>query len=256
MGKAKQTWMRDTYSQNFDDWLESQYGCEQSELRDEDLKAYEVEYQNLYENRAEYDDEIYWQEQLDWYHFNNTPISIFNSQTTSVKELIKGKFQEDTMFSILVMSYAHVVASLESYLASTFINNVTNDPELIKKLVESDPEFGKRKFTLKEMYIQHSSINRTVTSYLQTLIFHRIEKVKPMFIDVFEFEFGDVEWLIKAVSIRHDCVHRAGLSKKGQKISLTTEDVIQLIEKSSSLVQKIERHIQMRENEKWRIPGA
>ena len=49
---------------------------------------------------------------------------------------------EQARFSFLVMMHAHVVSTIEGYLAGAFIHQVCNSEELTRKLVESDPEFS------------------------------------------------------------------------------------------------------------------
>ncbi|RUO70084.1 hypothetical protein [Pseudidiomarina salinarum] len=104
---------------------------------------------------------------------------------------------QETQFSLLAMLHGHIVAAVESYLASTFIHKVTNSEALIRKLIETDPVFSKIKFTLKEIYEKHENLPLPVASYLRDLIFHDIAKVKAMFTEVLGCDFCDITWLLK-----------------------------------------------------------
>lgn len=183
------------------------------------------------------------EEELDWLVESNDHLSIFHSQVRSVGQILDSSIDATARFDLLVMLHGHVVAAVESYLSSTFIHLVTNSNELIRKLVETDPAFSKQKFTLKEIFEEHERLQRTVATYLKNLIFHDLKKVKPMYRDVIDFDFGNVGWLFNAVNIRHHCVHRAGYDKEGKTVEITTVSIKELVSKSTDLVESIEEKV-------------
>lgn len=141
------------------------------------------------------------------------------------------------------MLYAHVVAAVEGFLTSTFIAKTLSSNTYIQALVESDPEFGRRTFTVKEIFSKHARLHEEIGTYLKDLIFHKLDKVKPMYRDVFAIDFGDIEWLFKAVKVRHDCVHRAGHDKEGVELKLMAQDVHDLVAECKNLVHKVDAEI-------------
>ena len=82
-----------------------------------------------------------------------------------------------------------------------------------------------------------------VGKYLQDLIFHKIDKVEPMYKSVLGINFGDVKWLFEAVALRHHCVHRAGYDKDGNEVNLGKENIELLISSCSKLVTNIEAEV-------------
>ena len=180
------------------------------------------------------------QDELNWVIESQDQIDVCKAQISSVESLLSLDIQDDVQFSMHVMLYGHVVAAVEAYLSSTFIHNVTNSEALVRKLVETDPTFSKRTFTLKEIFEKRESIKLTVANYLKDLIFHDLKKIKPMYRDVFEYDFGDISWLFQAVLIRHHCVHRAGYDKEGNKIEVSNEILRDLVSKSVELVEALE----------------
>lgn len=243
MGRVKAEWMRHQELEPMYEWIDENYG---EEVREEGAEAWEEAVQ-AYEDHCEKllrkEEEWYVQEQLEWYIYNQSKVGEFDTQMQSVKELLRVQVKDDTQFSLLVMMHGHIVAAIESYLASTFINTVTNSEPLIKKLVETDPSFSKMKFTLKEIYEKHQSLKLTVAAYLRDLIFHDLHKVKPMFNTVLQCDFGDITWLFKAVEIRHHCVHRAGLDKDGNRVDISKNSIRILTKQAFSLVHKVEDDI-------------
>lgn len=246
MGSVKEEWMQYQELAPMYDWIEENYGDdageEGSEEWEEAVQAYEdycEEMQRLEQERHE--EEL--QNELAWYIFTQSHAGKFDTQINSVMELLDVQASNETEFSLLVMLHGHIVAAIESYLASTFIHTVTNSEDLIRKLVETDPEFSKRKFTLKEIYEKHENLQLTVATYLRDLIFHNLSKVKPMFKNVLGCDFGDISWLIDAVSVRHHCVHRAGLDKDGKRVDLSKDSIRSLAKRTSDLVNIVEASI-------------
>jgi hypothetical protein len=141
------------------------------------------------------------------------------------------------------MLHAHVIASIEQYISSTFIHHITNSDKLTKKLIETDPEFGNRKFTLNKIYLKQAELKVTVASYLKSLIYHDMKKIKPMYKSVLGFDFGDISWLFNAITLRHDCVHRAGFDKEGKEITVTTQSIKELVNACRALAVQIDEHV-------------
>jgi len=157
--------------------------------------------------------------------------------------LLEVEVPSSAQFSLLVMLHGYVVSAIEGYLAGVFIHLVTSSDDLTRKLVESDPEFSKQKFTLKEIYEKQSTLKVTVSKYLKGLIFHDLKKIKPMYKAVLGHDFQNISWLFEAVIIRHDCVHRAGYDKDGNKVSLSNESIVNLLGDVTDLSYEIEETI-------------
>lgn len=183
------------------------------------------------------------EDELAWLIQNETQIDIFQNHIKSVEKILEADIDEEAYFSLLVMLYGHVVAAVEAYLSSTFIQKVTNSEELTRKLIETDPSFSKTKFTLKEIFEEQEKLKLTVATYLENLIFHDLKKVKPMYKDVLNCEFGDIGWLFKAVAIRHHCVHRAGYDKENIRVELSVDILRELVVKAKGLTSLIEHKV-------------
>lgn len=158
----------------------------------------------------------------------------------SIIELLHVRASVDAKFSLLVMLHGHMVAALESFLASTFIHKITNSKKLIRRLVETDPKFPERSLILKQKNADHEKLELAAAKYLKRhFIFHRIKEVKSMYKKVLGCDFGDIEWLSEAVRIRHHCVHRAGLDYEGNKVEISIDSIRNLARRSQSFVDEI-----------------
>lgn len=63
-----------------------------------------------------------------------------------------------------------------------------------------------------------------------------------------EFDFRDASWLFKAIELRHDCAHRAGFDKEGNKVEVSTESIKELMRKCTELACNIDQHIVVASN--------
>lgn len=183
------------------------------------------------------------EEELFWEIASTEQLKTFQNHLKSVNSLLDHPLEEQTEFSLFVMLYAHIVASTELFLSSVFIREVTNSDKLIRKLVESDPFFCDKSFKLNEIYKENEGLKTTVANYLKDLIFHKLDKIKPMYKTVLGFDFGNISWLFRAVLKRHDCVHRAGYDKEGNKITVTSDEIKELMNKCNELAQNIDLHV-------------
>lgn len=184
----------------------------------------EVSFDGPYYDENDRDDDMYWREEP------SEQLRILKHHLNSASDLLKIDVGQNNFFSLNVMIYGHVVAATEGFLSSVFIKTTTSSEDLIRRLVESDPKFSEMKFSMSQLFKERESIKATVAAYLQKLIFHDLKKIKPMYKSVLGLDLGDTGWLFKAVSKRHDCVHRAGYGKDGSQIAFDENEIVSLIQ--------------------------
>ena len=178
-------------------------------------------------------DEDYWREAP------SEQLLVLNRHLDSAQELLKLNVGPDNVFSLNVMTYGHVVAAAEGFLSSVFIRTTVGNEDLIRRLVETDPEFSEMKFSMSQLFEKRASIKGTVAGYLQKLIFHDLKKVKPMYKSVLGHDLVDIGWFFKAVSKRHDCVHRAGYGKDEKPVTFDEDEVALLIRDVRTMCQSV-----------------
>ena len=111
---------------------------------------------------------------------------------------------------------------------------------LFNKLCFTNPQLKDLKFDICDLLNKEDLIEKHVSQYLNDVIFHRVDKIKLMFKSVLDHDFGDIGWFGKAVSIRHDCVHRAGITKERESINIKDEEISELIHNAKNLVKDLE----------------
>jgi hypothetical protein len=165
----------------------------------------------------------------------------FLQSTFEIEALVEAKLQGSRLRkSLNRLLYANVISALETYLSDAFINIVMSNPALIRKVVETTPEFKKRKFDLSEIYIRYDSLETQVGEYLANVIYHDLAKVKNMYMSVLGIEFpDDLSKMYAAISNRHDVVHRNGKNKNGNTLEIGKEEITALIFISREFVEHI-----------------
>jgi len=235
MGQAKKEWMEKQDEEYWEEkckWIREQLEDEEADEFTQGWDALAEEFNSMHEH----DDSDDYRYEDQWSVAGKTRFEIFDETINAAKNILNITLPPSSNKSLLIMLYGHVVAAIESYLSSTFIEISLSTENHMRRLVESDPEFAKRKFTIKEIFVKREELKDDLKKYLKKLIFHDIAKVKPMYISVLDIDFGDVKWLFEAVALRHHCVHRAGYDKEGSQIAITKATVSELIEKATTMV--------------------
>ncbi|MFT6987884.1 MAG: hypothetical protein ACJAT7_003749 [Psychromonas sp.] len=171
-----------------------------------------------------------YEEELTWDILSSKQFDNFLISIKSAKSLLNSlPSTEDEKFQFLVMLHAHIVASVEAYLSSTFIHSVTKSDLLIRKIIETDPHFKAQTIQLNDIYSKQENIKNIVGDYLKGLIFHKIKISARLYKSVLNVDFGDIKWLTTAISMRHHCTHRGGYDEQDNKINVTTLSISELI---------------------------
>jgi hypothetical protein len=75
------------------------------------------------------------------------------------------------------------------------------------------------------------------------LIWHRLDKIKPMVQAGLDIAVPDIGELMREVVIRHDIVHRAGRTRDGNVVSVSADDVRRVRDVVASFAQAIETEL-------------
>ena len=104
-----------------------------------------------------------------------------------------------------------------------------------------NPDFADRKFTLNEIFERMDNIENEVKKYLLELIWHNLAKVQQIYHSVLHIDFpNDMNLIYKAIAIRHDIIHRNGKTKSGKNVSVTRDELIELMDEVNSLAETID----------------
>jgi len=147
---------------------------------------------------------------------------------------------------LLQMAHSSLIAMLEAYLADTAVYWVTNDQEALKQFVSTNKDFKSRQLNLNELFTRLNNLNDEVVDYLQGCVWHRLDKVVPMLEEGLKINIPPIADLMKQIVVRHDIMHRAGVTREGESVMVQVEDVRGLRETLRTFAEKIESALKER----------
>jgi hypothetical protein len=166
----------------------------------------------------------------------------FNEAIANVERLLTSDTIGTRKKYLLRLLYVNVITILETYLSDLFISAVGNDRSLLRRLVETTPEFKSEKISVSEIFKVVEDIEKKARSYLTDIVWHHLSRVKPMFKNTLGIEFpSKMEILFKAVLVRHDLVHRNGKKKDGGEHDISPEIITKLIKEAGEFVSHVDK---------------
>jgi RiboL-PSP-HEPN len=192
-----------------------------------------------WEGRERYDDYI-----LDTIAPPSEHIERFTMSIANIRKLVETPIDPAEEQFFRRMLYASVITALETYLSDRFVSSITNNPEKLRKFVETFPRFKKESIKVSDTFKKSGSLEREVKLILLgEILWHRLIVVANMFHATFGVDFPDpkaLAELLRAVEVRHDLVHRSGKNKDGAEHTITPEDIEKVVVESETLVKWID----------------
>jgi hypothetical protein len=148
------------------------------------------------------------------------------------------------------MVFAARIGALEAYLSDTIINLVVASPPALSRLLTSNADFAREKFTLQQINANPDLVKSKVLSNLHELTWHNLPKVREIYKSVLKLDLFEIlgrvdkDTILQAIEYRHDCVHRNGFNKNKELLDVFTKkyvtEIKQILER---LVGKIEEEV-------------
>ena len=168
----------------------------------------------------------------------------FAGAILDIEKLLETAVHESLLPAFYRMLFVNAITALETYLSDAFINTVANTSNLMRRFIETTPEFQMQKVALSEVFNAIEGIEQKARSYLIDIVWHHLYRVKPMYRATLDIEFPDNAGpIFKAVLRRHDIVHRNGKTKLGQEIIVTRDQIVDLIKEIEAFVQHIDKQL-------------
>lgn len=183
----------------------------------------------------DYFDDNYW----DFVGSDQDAHATFVEAITNIEELLTSA-PPYVLKSIAPLLFANAVTSMEVYLLDTFASAVFRDRQLLRRFVESNPDFKTRQVSYADIFKIHEDLIKTVKDELATVLWHNLPRVKNMYRATLGIDFGDFADLARAVTVRHDIVHRNGRTKDGDRVAIGIDKVRGVVGLVRELVEKVE----------------
>lgn len=168
----------------------------------------------------------------------------FTQSIEEIKILLETDVEDVVQPVFHRMLFVNIITAMETYLSDVFISTVVPNDDLTRKLVESTPDFQQEKIPLSEVFKGMEEIEDRVTTYLADLVWHRLDRVKPMYSHTLNIEFpGDIGDIHRAILTRHDIVHRNGVTRDGIDILITKAQIEELVEKVREFIAHLDEQV-------------
>lgn len=126
--------------------------------------------------------------------------------------------------------FAGAVSTMEAYLGDTLINAVVQEPDVRDELVKNNSELGDLKATAAELASDPKALDKRIVSGLREVLYHNLRVVIVLYRDAFGIDLMPTkeqrDLLFPAMQRRHDCVHRNGRNKEGEKLTDFTDEYV------------------------------
>lgn len=174
----------------------------------------------------------------------------FQESISETKKLLSVHGEDNGDSLINKMIFVQSITAMEAYLGDSLIKEVMNDREAIINLLSSSNggELINKKFNLLDIYRNEDLVSDTLRDYLTNILYHNLPKVCGLYERALDIQIpldDPVKLkLLRAIEHRHDCVHRNGFSKNGDKLDVfTREFVSETIEVLQAFVSEINQKI-------------
>jgi hypothetical protein len=183
----------------------------------------------------------------------DNPFTVFSDSYHHTGDIL-AEYGSKTDGSHLInrMVFSQQITALEAYLADSLIRAIREDKDSVVRLIETDRDLRKQTFSLAQIYNKPTLVIDQVSAYLKSLVYHDVRRVDFLYNTAFGIKIlnDDAvnEKLLTAIGYRHDCVHRNGVDKDGNKLTVFTVTYVQdVADLMMTLVIHIEREIRGRE---------
>lgn len=121
--------------------------------------------------------------------------------------------------------FGAVIGVLESFLWELSQHLVDSSEEALRGCVTKLPVIRDQSIKLGEVFDRHDGIRDYVKGYLQNTIWHRWDKVGPIYRDGLGVKLPSMKVFDEALVKRHDIVHRSGHTKDGVEVDITQAEI-------------------------------
>jgi transcription elongation factor Elf1 len=182
--------------------------------------------------------------------FSNTFFfNTFNTEIEKLKELNKIVIKNSSVDKTLRRQiYIGIISSMETYLSDAFINTTLNSESFIRNFVATFKDFDNMIIKLNNLFDNYDKIETICKKAMIGVIYHNLNKVKGMYKDTLNVDLGNIAIPSRAVSIRHDLVHRNGKTKEGKEVNIDIDVINQLIANIETFIEEIDEQIRALEN--------
>lgn len=199
-----------------------------------------VRHQDLEPNFGYYDED-----EFDAIISQSETLTKLESSVDKIMKLLEINVDDTEVMNLLYnQSYISAIATLETFLSEKLIGKIFSNSEYRKNFILTHRAFKEMKFELREIFDKTDELDSIIKKLLLDQIYHNLHVVSNIYRATMNIIFPEIGDMMKAVSKRHDLVHRNGKTKEGVDIEIDKEEVEKLCNSIKSFAQEIEDEIE------------
>lgn len=137
--------------------------------------------------------------------------------------------------------YVNVITALTTYLSDAFVGIVLGSPGLMRRFIETTPEFRSEKQVFVDAFKMLEDLERKARASLADRVWHHLPRLRQMYRIALGIEFPAEAAVVFGGALKcHHIVHRNGKTKDGAGALVSSEDVAKLIQSVEELVKDID----------------
>lgn len=153
----------------------------------------------------------------------NDPLRMLAERLNQIEETLTAPVT--TQVFVIQLLHSATITALEAYLWDTTAYWVTQNDDVLRSFVKSNEDFAGEKLKLSDIFTTMDGLEKKVIEYLQTFIWHRLDKAKPLLEKTLKIKFPDIAPFMPEINVRHDIVHRGARDKDGYPVKVSSADV-------------------------------
>lgn len=146
-----------------------------------------------------------------------------------------GSYSCDPLLNLLFFS--HVISVMEKYLYDLFIHEISENSTKLKRLANQN-KFKEQKIGVA--FALNNSVSDWIIDTMKKMVWHRLNDIQILYKDVLGIRFELERSVIDAINKRHDLVHRNGFDTEGNAVSVSEEELSNLISTIDQFISKID----------------
>jgi hypothetical protein len=168
----------------------------------------------------------------------------FSDEITSLKLLNTIRITNTKALSTLQRQiYIGTITCLETFLSDALINIVLSNEEFLKSFFSSY-DFKEKKLEMKGLYVYAQKVEEIAKNELLEVRYHNLSKVSAIYKAVLKIDFPQFHKVAKAISTRHDLVHRNGKTKDGDDVYIDRDVVDAVIIEVEDFISEINQELE------------
>jgi hypothetical protein len=142
--------------------------------------------------------------------------------------------------------FGAAIGALEAFLYETVAFWVETDDTVMRDCITKLPAFKDEQMKLSDIFDRQAGLKNHVKGYLQNLVWHKWDKVVPLFKHGLGIALPSMKVFDGALLKRHDIVHRSGHDKRGEPTVVTVDEIADLCFRIERFGAEVDRLLESR----------